>query len=124
MHLLLVSSHATRARTPTSTTTLNSSTATVSKSKQESIQAYVGWTGLAASSSLARFRGSGTGSGSAGGGDSDVLETLEIDPQFAGSLGFHLGDIVRPGLLISRVLVLTVCITRFLVWVISANDEI
>ena len=40
---------------------------------------------MAASSSLARFQG---GSGE------NALETLEIDPQFAGSLGFHLGDIV------------------------------
>lgn len=54
------------------------------------VQAYVGWTGLASSSSLARFRNTGTS-----GSEDSALETLEIDPQFAGSLGLHLGDIVR-----------------------------
>lgn len=53
------------------------------------IQVYVGWTGMASSSSLARFK-TGTSSSDIG------LETLEIDPQYAGSLGFRLGDTVRP----------------------------
>lgn len=40
---------------------------------------------MAASSSLARFQG---------GSSESALETIEIDPQFAGSLGLHLGDVV------------------------------
>ncbi|KLO10316.1 AAA-domain-containing protein [Schizopora paradoxa] len=55
----------------------------------QKIEAYVGWTGMAASSSLARFQG---------GSNENALETLEIDPQFAGSLGLHLGDVVDIGL--------------------------
>ncbi|THH03293.1 hypothetical protein EW145_g6374 [Phellinidium pouzarii] len=47
---------------------------------------YAGWTGMASSSSLARFREGST--------SSDALETIEIDPQFANGLGLHLGDIL------------------------------
>ncbi|KAH8109796.1 AAA-domain-containing protein [Phellopilus nigrolimitatus] len=54
-------------------------------------QCFVGWTGLASSSSLARFKGGST--------SSDALETIEIDPQFASSLGLHTGDVVEIGLL-------------------------
>ncbi len=50
-------------------------------------EAYVGWTGMASASSLARFNAS-SASGEIG------LETVEIDPQFAGGLGFSEGDIV------------------------------
>ena len=50
-------------------------------------EAYVGWTGMASASSLARFNAS-SASGEIG------LETVEIDPQFAGGLGFQEGDIV------------------------------
>ncbi|CCL98466.1 uncharacterized protein FIBRA_00464 [Fibroporia radiculosa] len=55
------------------------------------VEAYVGWTGMASASSLARFS-----SGDAG---DKGLETIEIDPQFAEGLGFSLGDIVEIGLL-------------------------
>ena len=47
---------------------------------------YVGWTGMASSSSLARFKGAGN--------VGEVMETVEIDPQFASGLGLHLGDVV------------------------------
>ncbi|EJC98437.1 AAA-domain-containing protein [Fomitiporia mediterranea MF3/22] len=49
---------------------------------------------MASASSLARFKGS-----SAGGSESEGLETIEIDPQFASGLGLSLGDIVEIGLL-------------------------
>lgn len=52
--------------------------------------AYVGWTGLASSSSLAQWQNNSKG---------DVLETLEIDPQFATSLGFPEGCTLEIGLL-------------------------
>ncbi|KAI5123096.1 hypothetical protein M0805_001452 [Coniferiporia weirii] len=58
---------------------------------KETKQCYVGWTGMASSSSLARFK--------AGATSSDALETIEIDPQFASDLGFGLGSIVEIGLL-------------------------
>lgn len=51
-------------------------------------EAYVGWTGMTSASSLAQFQ-----SGSSG---EKALETIEIDPQFAGSLGLVEGDTVRP----------------------------
>ncbi|KAI0083839.1 AAA-domain-containing protein [Irpex rosettiformis] len=51
-------------------------------------EAYVGWTGMASASSLAQFQ-----SGEKG------LETIEIDPQFAQSLGLLQGDTVEIGLL-------------------------
>ncbi|KZV62931.1 AAA-domain-containing protein [Peniophora sp. CONT] len=51
---------------------------------------YVGWTGMLAASSVARFSGS-----SATAGDS---ETVEIDPQFAAGLGLAQGDTVEVGL--------------------------
>ncbi|KIJ18346.1 hypothetical protein PAXINDRAFT_167524 [Paxillus involutus ATCC 200175] len=54
-------------------------------------EAYVGWTGMASSSSLAHFN-------SADARDKG-LETIEIDPQYAQGLGFAEGDIVEIGLL-------------------------
>ncbi|GJJ08536.1 hypothetical protein Clacol_002754 [Clathrus columnatus] len=48
--------------------------------------AYVGWTGLASSSSLAQWQVNTKITG-------EALETLEIDPQFATSLGFPEGSI-------------------------------
>ncbi|GBE85761.1 Peroxisome biosynthesis protein [Sparassis crispa] len=54
-------------------------------------EAYVGWTGMAASSSLAHFNSGDT--------SDRGLETIEIDPQYADGLGFALGDIVEIGLL-------------------------
>jgi peroxin-1 len=48
--------------------------------------AYVGWTGMAAASSLAVWNNSR---------EEGHLETLEMDPQFAGSLGFSEGESVR-----------------------------
>lgn len=50
-------------------------------------EAYVGWTGMASASSLAQFN--------SGGIADKVLETIEIDPQFAEGLGFSEGDVVR-----------------------------
>ena len=50
------------------------------------LEAYVGWTGMASASSLAQFN-----SGSIA---DKGLETIEIDPQFAGGLGFSEGDVV------------------------------
>lgn len=50
-------------------------------------EAYVGWTGMASASSLAQFQSGATGE--------KGLETIEIDPQYAGSLGFAEGDTVR-----------------------------
>ncbi|KAG6335413.1 hypothetical protein ID866_3674 [Astraeus odoratus] len=57
----------------------------------QAVEAYVGWTGMASSSSLAQF--------SSTDGRDKVLETLEIDPQYAQSLGFGEGDVVEIGLL-------------------------
>ncbi|KAG8958543.1 Peroxisome biosynthesis protein pex1 [Tulasnella sp. 419] len=54
------------------------------------ISAYVGWTGMAAASSLAMWNNSKS---------EGHLETLEMDPQFAASLGFSEGDTVEIGLL-------------------------
>ena len=53
----------------------------------ENVSAYVGWTGMLAASSMARF----SGSDSSGAGD---IETVEIDPQFAAGLGLAQGDVV------------------------------
>ncbi|KAF9221776.1 AAA-domain-containing protein [Gyrodon lividus] len=55
------------------------------------VEAYVGWTGMASSSSLAHFN-------SADGRDKG-FETIEIDPQYAQGLGLAEGDIVEIGLL-------------------------
>ncbi|KAF9070811.1 P-loop containing nucleoside triphosphate hydrolase protein [Rhodocollybia butyracea] len=52
---------------------------------------YVGWTGLASASSLAQFNVSEPGE--------KGLETVEIDPQYAQSLGLTQGDIVEIGLI-------------------------
>ena len=54
-------------------------------------EAYVGWSGLAAASSL----------GLSGVGDKEVLETLEIDPEVAASLGLEEGSIVSTHRLLS-----------------------
>ncbi|KAF8895717.1 P-loop containing nucleoside triphosphate hydrolase protein [Gymnopilus junonius] len=61
------------------------------KSKDERVEAYVGWTGMASASSLAQFN--------AGQNGERGLETIEIDPQYAQSLGLALNDIVEIGLL-------------------------
>jgi peroxin-1 len=45
---------------------------------------YVGWTGMLAASSVARFAGS----------SNDAPETVEVDPQFAAGLGLAEGDLV------------------------------
>jgi peroxin-1 len=55
-------------------------------------EAYVGWTGMASASSLA-LRQSQTS------WKEGSFETLEIDPQYATSLGFSQGDVVEIGLL-------------------------
>ena len=47
--------------------------------------AYVGWTGMVSASSLAHFNSSSS---------DHSLETVEIDPQYAESLGFNKGDVV------------------------------
>ncbi|KAI6043399.1 P-loop containing nucleoside triphosphate hydrolase protein [Pisolithus marmoratus] len=51
-------------------------------------EAYVGWTGMPSASSLAHFNSA-----------REAHETVEIDPQFATSLGFNQGDVVEIGLL-------------------------
>ncbi|KZT58647.1 AAA-domain-containing protein [Calocera cornea HHB12733] len=53
---------------------------------------YVGWTGMASSSSLAQWQSRGAG------GDG-LLETVEIDPGFATSLDLREGAVVEIGLL-------------------------
>ena len=58
-----------------------------STASQPPHSAYVGWTGMASSSSLAQFQ-NGIRAG-------DALETIEIDPQLASSLGFVEGSTVR-----------------------------
>ncbi|EIN06461.1 AAA-domain-containing protein [Punctularia strigosozonata HHB-11173 SS5] len=58
------------------------------------VEAYVGWTGLASSSSLSRFA-----EGSASTSREAVQETVEIDPQFAQGLGLTAGKIVNLSLL-------------------------
>lgn len=56
------------------------------KSKEERVEVYVGWTGMASASSLAQFN--------AGQNGERGFETIEIDPQYAQSLGLNLNDIV------------------------------
>ncbi|KAI0070853.1 AAA-domain-containing protein [Panus rudis PR-1116 ss-1] len=84
VHLTLV--------TPRKTSSRSGST---SKDGPGTIQgeAYVGWTGMASASSLAHF------SSANGNGGDKGLETVEIDPQFAGGLAFAEGDVVEIGLL-------------------------
>ena len=55
-------------------------------SSSKASEAYLGWSGLAAASSL--------GLSGVGAGDKDVLETLEVDPEVAGGLGLPEGTIV------------------------------
>ncbi|KAF8515366.1 AAA-domain-containing protein [Hysterangium stoloniferum] len=57
--------------------------------KQPVISAYVGWTGLVSSSSFAQWQS----------GSDEALETVEIDPQLASSLGFAEGSTLEIGLL-------------------------
>lgn len=52
-------------------------------------EAYLGWSGLAAASSL--------GLGGVGAGDRDVLETMEMDPEVGAALGLAEGTIVSFG---------------------------
>ncbi|KAI9457841.1 P-loop containing nucleoside triphosphate hydrolase protein [Boletus coccyginus] len=59
-------------------------------SQASKVEAYVGWTGMASSSSLARFNADAR---------ENAFETIEIDPQYAHGLGFAEGDIVEIGLL-------------------------
>ncbi|KAK1229140.1 Peroxisome biosynthesis protein pex1 [Marasmius sp. AFHP31] len=66
-------------------------TSVPSDTKAQKNEAYVGWTGMAASSSLAQFNASTT--------REKGIETIEIDPQYAMGLGFSQGDIVEIGLL-------------------------
>ncbi|KAF8531614.1 P-loop containing nucleoside triphosphate hydrolase protein [Gautieria morchelliformis] len=63
----------------------------ISTASQPPKSAYVGWTGMASSSSLAQFQ-NGIRAG-------DALETVEIDPQVASSLGFTEGSTLEIGLL-------------------------
>jgi peroxin-1 len=46
---------------------------------------YVGWTGMVSASSLAHFNSTSS---------DNILETVEIDPQYAEGLGFKEGDVV------------------------------
>lgn len=55
-------------------------------SQASKAEAYVGWTGMASSSSLAHFNADAR---------ENAFETIEIDPQYAQGLGFAEGDIVR-----------------------------
>ncbi|KAG8859203.1 Peroxisome biosynthesis protein pex1 [Serendipita sp. 411] len=60
------------------------------KKGQESKVAYLGWTGLASASSAARWTSNSAG---------NDLDTLEIDPQLASSLGFSEEEVVELALL-------------------------
>ncbi|KAG5645414.1 hypothetical protein DXG03_006238 [Asterophora parasitica] len=62
-----------------------------SQKSQGSVEAYVGWTGMASASSLAHFNSTNTAE--------KGLETIEIDPQYAQGLGLTQGDLVEIGLL-------------------------
>jgi hypothetical protein len=55
-------------------------------SQASKVEVYVGWTGMASSSSLAHFNADAR---------ENAFETIEIDPQYAKGLGFAEGDIVR-----------------------------
>ncbi|KAF8127717.1 P-loop containing nucleoside triphosphate hydrolase protein [Boletus edulis] len=59
-------------------------------SQASKVEAFVGWTGMASSSSLAHFNADAR---------ENAFETIEIDPQYAQGLGFAEGDIVEIGLL-------------------------
>ncbi|KAM6502170.1 P-loop containing nucleoside triphosphate hydrolase protein [Amanita muscaria] len=58
--------------------------------RSRTVEAFVGWTGMAATSSLVH---------SAKSPSEGVSDTVEIDPQYAQGLGFQQGDIVEIGLL-------------------------
>ncbi|KZT01895.1 AAA-domain-containing protein [Laetiporus sulphureus 93-53] len=70
---------------------LVSSSRRSSGNESRKVEAYVGWTGMAAASSYAHYQ--------SGGSSEKGLETIEIDPQYAESLGFALGDVVEIALL-------------------------
>ncbi|KAF8995495.1 P-loop containing nucleoside triphosphate hydrolase protein [Cyathus striatus] len=61
------------------------------KQPDRTVEAYVGWTGMASASSLAQFSASHTSEG--------IFETIDIDPQYAQGLGLSENDIVEIGLL-------------------------
>ncbi|KAG9016438.1 Peroxisome biosynthesis protein pex1 [Tulasnella sp. JGI-2019a] len=63
-----------------------------SRSGDTPTAAYVGWTGMAAASSLAAWNSSSQGS-------ETHLETIEMDPQYAQTFGFAENDVVEIGLL-------------------------
>ncbi|KAG8905544.1 Peroxisome biosynthesis protein pex1 [Tulasnella sp. 403] len=65
-----------------------------SKERSKPPTAYVGWTGMAAASSLALWNNPNNAHGS-----DAHLETIEIDPQYAQCLGFLENDVVEIGLL-------------------------
>ena len=68
VHLTLVSPH----NAPTAAAT--------------SIEAYVGWTGMASTSSLSQLGSTNS--------SQETYESLEMDPQYAAGLGFQQGSIV------------------------------
>ena len=55
------------------------------QSSGKKLEVYVGWTGMASASSLAHF---------SSGQSAEGFETVEIDPQYAQSLGLAQGDLV------------------------------
>ncbi|KAJ7209658.1 P-loop containing nucleoside triphosphate hydrolase protein, partial [Mycena pura] len=63
----------------------------VTPGQTEKVEAFVGWSGMASASSLAQFNSSESGD--------KGLETIEIDPQYALSLGLKQNDIVEIGLI-------------------------
>ena len=58
----------------------------VSAQQAPNTEAFVGWTGMGATSSLIHSSKSHT---------DEISDTVEIDPQYAQALGFGQGDIVR-----------------------------
>ncbi|KAH8827941.1 P-loop containing nucleoside triphosphate hydrolase protein [Flagelloscypha sp. PMI_526] len=56
-----------------------------------SVEAYVGWTGMASTSSLSQLGSTNS--------SQETYESLEMDPQYAAGLGFQQGSIVEVGLL-------------------------
>ncbi|KIJ51215.1 hypothetical protein M422DRAFT_223669 [Sphaerobolus stellatus SS14] len=65
-----------------------------STSLPKPVSVHLGWTGMASASSIAQWQ--------SGGRTADRLETVEIDPQLAASLGFAEGSTVEIGLLHDR----------------------
>lgn len=58
----------------------------LTSSTQHKVEAFVGWTGMGANSSLVHSSKSQT---------DGISDTVEIDPQYAQGLGFSQNDIVR-----------------------------